>query len=89
MGSFSARIWRACRPALEAKTKVPAIASRKARPTASVRRHGSPTIQYSRFPSGTFRSLLLSAHRYPIEHDLFRVYGMEKVHASADGLGRG
>src|ERR1039457_181104 len=51
MGSFSVPICRACRPALEAKTKVPAIASRKARPTATVRRHDSPTIQYSRFGS--------------------------------------
>ena len=54
MGSFSVRICRACRPPLEAKTKVPAIASRKARPTATVRRHDSPTIQYSRFGSETF-----------------------------------
>jgi hypothetical protein len=43
------RICRACRPALEAKTTVPKIASRKARPTATVRRQDSPTIQYSRF----------------------------------------
>src|ERR1039458_1955075 len=53
MGSFSMRTRRACWPALEAKTKVPAIASRKARPTATVRRHDSPTIQYSRFGSKT------------------------------------
>jgi hypothetical protein len=45
MGSFSLRICRACRWALKAKTKVPVIASAKASPTASVRRHVSPTLQ--------------------------------------------
>src|ERR1035441_7228920 len=55
MGSFSVRICRACRPALEPKTKIPAIASTKATTTATVRRHDSPTIQYSRFGWQTFR----------------------------------
>ena len=55
MGSFSARKWRARRPALEAKTKVPVTASTKASPTAKVRRHVSSTIQYSR---STLRNLL-------------------------------
>ena len=60
IGSFSVRICRARRPALEAKTKVPASASVKASPTARVRRHVSPTIQYIRFPldSSTLGSVL-------------------------------
>jgi len=47
IGSFSVRMCRTRRPALVAKTTVPAIASTKASPTASVRRHVCPTIQYS------------------------------------------
>ena len=47
MGSFAVWICRARRPALEAKMKVPTIASMKASPTASMRCHVFPTTQYS------------------------------------------
>jgi len=47
MGSFAVWICRARRPALEAKMKVPALATTKASPTASVRRHVFATIQYN------------------------------------------
>jgi hypothetical protein len=39
MGSLSVRIRRTCRPALKAKPTVPAIATTKAIPTATVRCH--------------------------------------------------
>jgi len=51
MGSFAVWICRTRRPALEPKMIVPAIASTKASPTARVRCHVFPTIQYSEGPA--------------------------------------
>jgi hypothetical protein len=53
MGSLAVWIWRTRRPALVPKTMVPVIASTKAIPTASVRCHVFPTVQYSRGRRGT------------------------------------
>src|ERR1035441_1173410 len=88
MGSFSVRICRACRPALEPKTKVPAIASTKARPTATVRRHDSPTIQYSRFGCQTFRPGIGPPGRFRWWHGpcvLLLRRAEHGAHAGADG----